>query len=350
MWQLFMSMLEKTHRAFSKYTLFFTSVVFLIIFTSAKDSYAEEFVISIPFGAFNPELNTPTEVWYNPPILSVQVGDTVTWINDDREGHTVTSGDGSGRFEWMDTKELGEPDGIFDSQRFMPNESWAYTFDKAETFNYFCIIHPWMSGAVIVKQVIPDYPHDANGNKIETFPLIQFTPDKLIEFDLTWEPNIIKTFEKTTFVFQTYDGITNSNLDKMKYDMIITQNGKIVFEDSGITQVGGDYRNFIFEDSGPIEIRFQNIVSSGSSGIVSTARESVNQPIFRTVVFSTIVYDNPEKTTTTGIMVQPAQRLDIYYELLVAMILVPALMLLVIIISMKFKKSDNHSQEMSTPI
>ena len=36
-------------------------------------------------------------------------------------------------------------------------------FDKAGTFNYFCIIHPWMSGAVLVKQAIPDYPHDGTG-------------------------------------------------------------------------------------------------------------------------------------------------------------------------------------------
>ena len=345
-----MSVLEKNYRAFSKYTLFFSSVAFLIIFSNIKDSHADEFTVSIPFGAFSPELNTPAEVWYDPPVLSVQVGDSVTWTNDDREGHTVTSGESPGRFEWMNTKKLGESDGIFDSQRFMPNESWTYTFDIAGIFNYFCIIHPWMSGVINVKQTIPDYPHDVKGDKIETFPVIQFTPDQLIEFDLTWEPNIIKTFEKTTFVFQTYDAITNSNLDKMKYDMIITQNGKKVFEDSGITQVGGDYRNVIFEDSGPIEIRFQNIVSSGSSGIDSDARMSVNQPLFRTVVFSTIVYDNPEKTTTTEIVVQPAQRLDIYYELLVAMIFTPALMLLGIIIYMKYKKSNNYSQEMSTPI
>ena len=345
-----MGVLEKNYRAFSKYTLFFTSVAFLLVFGSVKDSQAEEFTVNIPFGAFNPELNTPAEVWYDPPILSIHVGDSVTWINDDREGHTVTSGESPGRFEWMNTKKLGEPDGIFDSQRFMPNESWTYTFGKVGFFNYFCIIHPWMSGAINVKQTIPDYPHDANGNKIETFPAIQFTPDQLIEFDLTWEPNIIKTFEKTTFVFQTYDALTNSNLDKMKYDMIVTQNGKEIFQSSGITQVGGDYRNIIFENSGPIEIRFQNIVSSGTSGIDSHAREYVNHPLFRTVVFSTIVYDNPEKISTTETMIQPAQRLDIYYELLVALIIVPALMLLGIITYMKFKKSENHLQEKSTPI
>jgi len=338
------NMHEKKRRQFLKYVIF-SVILIQTVAGNVVDSTAEEFKISIPFGAYNPELNTPTEVWYAPPIINIKVGDTITWSNDDKEGHTVTSGDSAGRFGWMSEKQgkFGEPDGFFDSGRFMPNDSWTYTFDNTGTFSYFCTFHPWMEGIVIVEQTIPDYPHDAAGNKIEKFPIIQFTPDKLIEFDLTWEPNVIKTFEKTKFIFQTYDSALNTNLDKMNYDMIITQNGKILFDDSGITQVGGDYRNFIFETSGPIEIRFQNIVSGGTSGIESGVRESVDNPILRTVIFTTIVYDNPEKISTSEVVIQPAKRLDIYYELIVGAIVIPALMLLGIVLYMKYKKSEKHS-------
>jgi len=347
-----MSVVEKNYKAFSKYTIFFTSVAFLMIFGIAEDSHAEEFTISIPYGAYNPELNTPAEVWYDPPEISVNVGDAITWFNDDREGHTVTSGEGPGRFEWMDTKSLGKTDGIFDSGRFMPNDSWTYVFERAGTFPYFCTIHPWMEGIVNVEQTIPDYPVDGKGNKIEKFPLVQYTPDKLIEFDLTWEPRIIKTFEKTTFIFQTYDGISQLNLDKMNYDMIITQNGKILFEDSGTTQVGGDYRNFIFETAGPTEIRFQNIEGTGTSARASIAGESVEHPNFRTVIFSTIVYDNPEKITTSEKVVQPAKRIDLYYAIQISLIGIPAAMLLGIVFYMKLRKSKKHSSQEtpSTPI
>ncbi|MFQ5781647.1 MAG: plastocyanin/azurin family copper-binding protein [Nitrosopumilus sp.] len=322
----------------------------LVILGSVSVVHAEEYIVEIPFGAYNPELNTPAEVWYDPPIIQINVGDTITWENNDREAHTVTSGEGTGRFEWMSQKQggFGKPDGIFDSGRFLPNDSWTYKFEKVGTFSYYCIIHPWMEGIVNVGENIPDFPHDASGAKIESFPIIQFTPDQLIEFDLSWEPAVIKTFEKTAFVFQTYDPFTNSNLDKMKYEMIITQNGKEVFRDTGLTQVGGDYRNFIFEESGPIEIRFQNIVSGGTSGIASAAREPVDNPIFRTVVFDTIVYDNQEKSTTSEVVIQPAKRIDIYYEILVAVILVPAIMLLGIVAYMKFGKS-NKSSEQSKP-
>jgi len=337
-----------------KYSGLFLIIMSLVLVGTFHSSFAEEFTVSIPFGAYNPELNTPTEVWYDPPIINVKVGDTITWSNDDQEGHTVTSGNSAGRFGWMSDKEgkFGEPDGFFDSGRFMPDNSWTYTFENPGTFSYYCTFHPWMEGIVNVEQTIPDYPHDATGKKIETFPAIQFTPDGLIEFDITWEPNIIKTFEKTKFIFQTYDAKTNSNLNKMKYDMIITQNGKILFQDSGMTQIGGDYRNFIFETSGPIEIRFQNIVSGGSSPIESTARKPVDNPIFRTVIFTTIVYDNPEKTSTTELIVQPARRMDIYYEFLVGGIVIPALMLLGIVMFMKYKKSEKYPSQgsKSSPI
>ena len=87
-----------------------------------------------------------------------------TWYNDDKEGHTVTSGEGSGRFGWM-SDNFGKPNGIFDSGRFMPGESWSYTFEDSGTFSYYCTIHPWMEGILIVEKQIPDYPHDATGTK-----------------------------------------------------------------------------------------------------------------------------------------------------------------------------------------
>jgi len=90
-----------------------------VIFASTSFAYAEEYIIDIPFGAYNPELNTPAEVWYDPPQISVTVGDVITWYNDDREGHTVTSGEGSGRFGWMGDRDFGKPNGIFDSDNLI---------------------------------------------------------------------------------------------------------------------------------------------------------------------------------------------------------------------------------------
>ena len=70
---------------------------------------------------------------YSPSVIKVSSGTTVTWKNEDQIIHTVT--------------DLG---GKFDSGFIQPTETWQYTFDSNDTYYYFCSIHPWMKGAVIV--------------------------------------------------------------------------------------------------------------------------------------------------------------------------------------------------------
>ena len=302
--------------------------------------HAEEYIVDIPFGAYNPELNTPAEVWYNPPQISIIVGDSITWYNDDRESHTVTSGESSGRFGWMDSKNLGKPDGIFDSDLFKPGESWTYKFEESGTYAYFCTIHPWMEGVVLVEKEIPDYPHDATGKKIEQFPLLQYTPDRNIEVNLTWDPPVIKTHEKIQFVYQFYDPSTNSNLAQMTYNFVIYQNGKEIFRDEGVNQIGGDYRNFVFDESGSIIVRIEGIHSpvllAEESVTVSGNIENKQQ---RSVDFTAVVYDNPERTTHEVYHTKPAQRLTTYYELMLVIIFVPAVLFIIALLWLK-KKPD----------
>ena len=299
--------------------------LFLAILSSISYAYADEFFVDIPFGAYNPELNTPAEVWYDPPVMSITTGDTIIWYNDDKEGHTVTSGEGSGRYGWM-SDNFGKSNDYFDSGRFMPGESWSFTFDDSGTFSYYCTIHPWMEGVIVVEKEIPDYPHDATGKKL-TFPLLQYTPDRAIEVDLAWDPPVIKTHEKIQFVYQFYDPQTNSNLAKMKYNFIIFQNGKEIFRDDGLSQIGGDYRNFAFSDSGSIIVRIDGIHSPSmlaEEGV--TVFGDIETGVQRSVDFTTAVYANPEKTTHEAFHSKPAQRIELYYELMILIILVPGVL------------------------
>ena len=314
-------------------------------------AYAEEVMVSIPFGAFNPELNTPAEVWYDPPEITIEPGDTITWTNDDREGHTVTSGDGAGRFDWMGSKKLGEPDGLFDSQRFMPGESWSYTFEESGAFNYFCVIHPWMEAIVFVEQKIPDYPQDSSGKRIEQFPMYQVTPDQSVEINFSWEPQVIKTNEKVNFIYRFYDAVNDLPLRKMQYDISIIHNGNVVYDEKNLVSgAGGDYRQWIYDEPGTTIVKFRNIQPYGTvaeMGITFTGETSG-----RLADFGTIVYENTEKTSTTEEIVQPRQTVQFYYELAVALIIVPAIMLLVIVLYMKTKKpsTPTHPERKSSPL
>jgi len=124
----------------------------------------------------------------------------------------------------------------------------------------------------------------------------------------------------------------------MNYDFILIQNGKEVFRDEGLTQIGGDYRKYIFEEPGTLEIRFENIQSWGTSEIQSIARVPVDDPSLRSIMFTTIVYENPNKLTTDEIVIQPAKRLELQYEILIAIIVVPSGLAVVAVVMMVYGK------------
>jgi len=75
-----------------------------------------------------------------PSTVVITVGGTVTWENTDTAAHTSSSG-----------TPVDGPDGVFDSSLVMAGASFSHTFDSAGTFDYFCMVHPWMTGTVIVE-------------------------------------------------------------------------------------------------------------------------------------------------------------------------------------------------------
>ncbi len=80
-----------------------------------------------------------TNTCYIPSKISIRQGESVTWLNEDAAFHTVTSG----------TYE--NPNGMFDSGHLDPNESFSIKFEESGTFDYFCTLHPWMKGKVVVE-------------------------------------------------------------------------------------------------------------------------------------------------------------------------------------------------------
>jgi plastocyanin len=71
---------------------------------------------------------------FDPATLTVAAGTTVRFVNDDTEAHTVTARDGSFNSDGLDT-----------------NDSWSFRFTKPGDYAYFCQLHPYMKGTVIVK-------------------------------------------------------------------------------------------------------------------------------------------------------------------------------------------------------
>ncbi|MDE1861590.1 MAG: hypothetical protein KGI33_01630 [Thaumarchaeota archaeon] len=77
---------------------------------------------------------------YDPGMANVPPRTIVTWTNMDTTAHTVTSGDPSG-------SSIGS---VFDSGQIPPGGTYSFMFMSSGTYRYFCTIHPWMTGEVLV--------------------------------------------------------------------------------------------------------------------------------------------------------------------------------------------------------
>lgn len=71
---------------------------------------------------------------YSPVTLTIKVGDSVTWTNNDSATHTATADTGS-----------------FDTGNLTKGQSKTITFTNKGTFTYHCTFHPNMKGTLIVE-------------------------------------------------------------------------------------------------------------------------------------------------------------------------------------------------------
>ena len=100
------------------------------------NAFAQENAVSIAAGSSNP---SSTEFCF-PKKSTVSPGTTVTWTNNDNTIHTVVEGG----------PQSGGATPAFDASIIAPGATWDNTFDTAGEFNYYCNLHPFMTGKVTV--------------------------------------------------------------------------------------------------------------------------------------------------------------------------------------------------------
>jgi plastocyanin len=77
---------------------------------------------------------------YRPKTIEAAPSSAITWINNDSVLHTVTSG----------KSDLPDSGRLFDSGLILPGAIYQHKFNNAGTFQYWCTVHPFMSGEVII--------------------------------------------------------------------------------------------------------------------------------------------------------------------------------------------------------
>jgi plastocyanin len=121
----------------NKLLLVLVSIIIVLTWNITNSIFAQDLGLSvtIPLDSSSPS----NGYGFFPNTITVKVGDTVTWTNDDTALHTVTSG----------IPGDSNPGIEFDSSSLAPGTTFQHTFTIGGTFNYYCTLHPYMTGKIV---------------------------------------------------------------------------------------------------------------------------------------------------------------------------------------------------------
>ena len=218
-------LVSKTMKITTTSTIFvFLAVIAGVVTTPAFADHMTA-TVSMPAGSGSTDACEATNECFILAEVTVDVGGEVTWSNDDTLPHTVTSGDLS-----VDPEDVGTS---FDSQLVSAGQTFSHKFDTAGDYPYFCMVHPWMKGKVIVQEAMAE--EEMMEGMTELYGM---SSDGTVKVEI--EASTPTDGEAMTINVEFTDAATGSVIEHINYDITSTQAGTIVLETMGAHEHMGD--------------------------------------------------------------------------------------------------------------
>ena len=197
------------------------------------NAFAEEIKIENGRGSSEPGCEV-TNLCFVPAIATANVGDKIIFLNGDDAPHTSTSGN-----------PTSGPDGIWDSGLQQPGVDFVFMATTPGTFAYFCMVHPWMAGQLVILAADSETSNDI----ISNYGTSVDQTESMIYGDTT--PEISK--KDPGAVNEVFANIVTSDaaqgspltievefmesdgfvINHVNYDITVSQNGEIILADNG---------------------------------------------------------------------------------------------------------------------
>ena len=198
----------------------------------SNSAFAEDIKIENGRGSSVPGCEL-SNLCFIPAIATANVGDKIIFLNGDSAPHTSTSG----------TAASG-PNGIWDSGLQQPGVDFVFIATNPGTYEYFCMVHPWMAGQL----EILSQGEDSSTANVEEGTTVDDTVS-MIYGDVT--PEISK--KEPGVVSEVFANIVTSDGEKgspliievefiesdgfvinhVNYDIVASQNGNVILADNG---------------------------------------------------------------------------------------------------------------------
>ena len=212
-------------KAISSFFVLFALVAGIGALAPAAFADHSEVTIVPAEGSSVPGCEETADGCYIPSTATVDVGGVVIFSNTDNGIHTYTSGS-------LSDDDAGSE---FDTGMLQQDQSFEFTPENVGEFPYFCMLHPWMQGVLVVQEV------EAESDKADDHMDDQMDDGKMMHADgdanatgMLSDGTTIEIYTSvptaeewlgTTIVF--------TESEHVNYDITITQNGKTVLSDMG---------------------------------------------------------------------------------------------------------------------
>jgi predicted secreted protein with PEFG-CTERM motif len=177
-----------------------------------------------------------------PGTATVDLGGVVIFSNTDSAAHTFSAG----------TAADG-PTGEFDTSMVMAGNSYEWIADVEGTIPYFCMVHPWMDGVIIVQEAGAEEAHEEEAEEHH---------DEEAEEVHDEAEGLVVTITDSQVLDGTQVELEFSELH-VNYDITATQGGEIVLQETGLHSMehtATHQIDAVGSDENPIDIE---IVSLG---------------------------------------------------------------------------------------
>ena len=247
-------------KAISSFFVLFAIAAGIVAMTPAAYADHAEVTIEAAQGSGAPGCEETPEGCYIPGTATVDVGGVVIMSNTDSAAHTFTSG----------TPTDG-PDGVFDTSLLMVDNSFEWSPMTVGEQPYFCMVHPWMVGVIIVQEVeaeeedegMMDDHGDDEGEMMHTEGDATAT-------GMLSDGTVVSIWTSTPTAGEMMEiSVEFEDAEHVNHDMMVTQNGEDVLHDEGAHHHDG-------------------------KGVHTTAALSSSDPVDITITFQGYGVDDPK--------------------------------------------------------
>jgi len=191
----------------------------------APSAFAEV-TIAAAEGSGAPGCEETAEGCYLPGTATVDVGGMVIMSNPDTAAHTFTAG-----------SPTDGPTGEFDTGLLMAGGSFEYSPNTAGEIPYFCMVHPWMKGTIIVQEAGAQMGGSMMDDKMKDGSMMDDKMMMSMKMDLNEIMAEIKTSDGMANEPMTIDltmtDLEGNGIEHITYNIKATQGSEVILDDEG---------------------------------------------------------------------------------------------------------------------